>query len=72
MPKNTPLALYIGVLSFVFGFAVVWYIFWLAGLSLIGVIVCIFLRLWDRHTETFLSPDEIAKIEKEARAPCQS
>ncbi|HEX2583343.1 MAG TPA: cbb3-type cytochrome c oxidase subunit I [Chlamydiales bacterium] len=67
MPKNTPLGLYAGVLSFFFGFAVVWYIFWLALVSLIGILACILIRLWDRHTETFLSPEEIARIESETR-----
>jgi cytochrome o ubiquinol oxidase subunit 1 len=67
MPKNTPLALFIGVFSFIFGFSLVWHIFWLAIFSLICALICIFKRLWDRDTETYLSSDEIAKMEKEAR-----
>ncbi len=66
LPKNTPLALYAGVLSFFFSFAVVWHILWLALIGLVGAVSCIFVRLSDRHTETFLSPEEIAKIEAEA------
>jgi cytochrome o ubiquinol oxidase subunit 1 len=67
MPKNTPLGLYTGVFGFFFGFAAVWHIVWLAAGSSIGMLVCILIRLSDRHTETFLSPEEIAKIETEAR-----
>ena len=68
MPKNTPLGLYIGVFSFFFGFAAVWYIVWLAVVSAVGVVACLIVRLMDRHTETFITPEEIERIEKECRA----
>ena len=63
MPKNTPLALFAGIFSFIFGFSIVWHIFWLSLVSLVSTLVCIFIRLWDRHTETFLSPEEVARME---------
>lgn len=67
MPKNTSLGLYIGVLSFCFGFAVIWYIWWLALLSAIGMVVCVLIRLCDRHTETYVSIEEVKRIETETR-----
>ena len=65
MPKNSAYGLYIGALSFVFGFALVWYIYWLAAVSLIGALACVFLRLSEEHTEYLLKAEEIRKIEAE-------
>ena len=67
LPKNTPFGFIIGVLSFVVGFSLVWHIFWLAALATLGAIGCLLIRLWDHNTETYLSPEEVARIEKEAR-----
>ena len=39
LPKNTPMGLYIGILSLIFGFAMTWHIFWLAIVSFVGIIV---------------------------------
>ena len=36
MPKNTAKGFIIGVLAFLFGFAMIWYIWWLAVLSALG------------------------------------
>jgi len=63
MPKNTGQGFNIGVLSFFFGFAVIWYIWWLALLSIIGIFACLFYRLFDRHTETYVSVEEVERIE---------
>lgn len=63
MPSNTPYGFYIGALSFVFGFAVVWYMFYLAALSGLGILTCIVLRLYEKKTDYYVSVDEIKKIE---------
>jgi len=65
MPKNTPFGLYIGGLSFVFGFAMIWYMFWLAALSFIATLVCIIWRLSDDDTDYYVTAKEVAKIEAE-------
>jgi cytochrome o ubiquinol oxidase subunit 1 len=63
MPKNTAIGLYIGVLSFLFGFAMTWYMFWLAILSLIGIVVCMVVRLSDEEPEYTISAEEMEKME---------
>ena len=63
MPKNSPYGLLIGALSFVFSFAIIWYIWWLALVSLVAMLAGIIIRLFERHTEYTVSVDEIAKIE---------
>ncbi len=68
MPKNTPFGFYIGALSFVFGFAMVWYIFWLAILTMVMMIVAVIIRLSDDRTDFYVNADEVAKIEARHRA----
>jgi cytochrome o ubiquinol oxidase subunit I len=63
MPKNSGLGIYIGAFSFLFGFAMIWYIWWLAIVGLIGVIACIIRRLNDPHTEMHISAAELAQME---------
>ncbi len=63
MPKNTPMGIYIGVLSLTFGFAIIWYISWLAICSFIAIVVCVILRLVDDHTDYYVPAEEVQKIE---------
>lgn len=65
MPKNSPHGVFIGVLSFLCSFAIIWYIWWLAIVSLLGIIVCLMLRLSETHTEFTLSAAEVGRIEAE-------
>ncbi len=67
MPKNCSLGVYIGALTFLLGFAMVWHIWWLACVGLIGNIVCVVIRGSQDHTEYELSVDEIKGIESEMR-----
>lgn len=45
LPSNTGMGIYIAVLCFVAGFALIWHIWWLAALGAIGVVVCIIVRV---------------------------
>lgn len=65
MPKSTPLGMYIGVLSFFFGFALIWQIVWMGIGSALGMLICVIIRLCDRHTDTYVSVEEIKRIEAE-------
>jgi len=64
MPKNTGMGIYISIFAFLFGFAIVWQIIWLAIVGLVGSIVCIILRSLDEHTEYELTAEEVEKMEK--------
>lgn len=66
MPKNTAAGFYIGVLSFLFGFGMVWYMFWLAGLSALGIIICIICRLYEAEPDYYVPVSMIEKIEGKA------
>lgn len=63
MPKYTPIPMFIGMFSLVFGFAVVWYITWLTVLSFLGILTCLIIRLINDHTEYVIPASEVERIE---------
>lgn len=63
MPKNSSLGVYMGIFSFLFGFGLIWYMWWLAILGTIGLIACIIAHLYEKHPGYHLTPEEVAKIE---------
>jgi len=63
MPKNTPIGLYMGIFSFLLGFGLIWYMYWLAVVGVLGIIVCCIIRLADKHPDYYITPEEIEKIE---------
>lgn len=69
MPRNTPIGLYIGLLSLVFGFAMTWYMFWLAILTGLGILVCMIIRLWGHDEHDIIKASEVERIEKSLRRP---
>ncbi len=65
MPRPTSLALLIGLVSAVLGFALVWHIWWLAATSLLGIVAALIMRSNDRETEYRVTAREIARMERE-------
>ena len=63
IPKNTPAGLYIGGLSFVTGFSIIWHIWWLAAVGLIGIITTMIIHLCNDDTERTVTVAEIEKTE---------
>jgi len=68
MPKNTAAGFYVGLASFVFGFAIVWYIWWLAALSFIGILVALIARIYQKEVDYHVSAQEVAYIESQSKA----
>lgn len=66
MPKNTAIGLYIGVLSFLFAFGIIWYMFWLSWITGIAIIGCLIARLYEKETEYYVLASEVEQIEKKA------
>jgi cytochrome o ubiquinol oxidase subunit 1 len=74
MPRNSPFGPILGGLAFVFGFAVVWYIWWLAVLAAGLIALWIAIRSSNDETDTVMSAAGVAAIEDRrfadlARAP---
>ncbi|MBO9724116.1 MAG: cytochrome o ubiquinol oxidase subunit I [Novosphingobium sp.] len=68
MPRNTAAGFLIGAFGFVMSFAVIWHIWWLAGLGLIGMIGSFIARSYDRDIDYYVPADEVARIEAERHA----
>jgi cytochrome o ubiquinol oxidase subunit 1 len=67
LPKNTPLPIMIAFMSFLFGFGIVWHIWWLAGVALLTIITLIIVRSTDEEPEYILPAAEVARIETVSR-----
>ncbi|WP_417527739.1 cytochrome o ubiquinol oxidase subunit I [Marinomonas shanghaiensis] len=65
MPKNTKAGIIIGALITAFGFAMIWHIWWLAIVGLVGSIVTFVARAYTSDVDYYVQPDEIAQIENE-------
>ena len=63
MPRNTGVGVAMGAFTFAFGFAMIWYIWWLAVVSLIDLLVTVVMRANDENVDYTLSADEVARIE---------
>ena len=62
MPKNTARGLLTGAFAFLFGFAMVWYIWWLAILSVLGIIFTLIARTSDDDTHYVVPAAEVVGI----------
>ena len=65
MPKNTPMGIYLAGFIFLFGFSLVWHIFWLTAVSLIGAVVIFIIRSMDEETEYIIPAKEVERMDKE-------
>lgn len=65
MPKNTSISVFIGGFSFLFGFAMIWHIYWLGLVGLLGVILSVIIRISSDNTEYIVPAAEIERIENE-------
>ena len=64
MPKNSGLGVYLGATSLIFGFGLVWHMWWLALLGALFTILCIAARAFNERTEYVLTAEQVARIEK--------
>ena len=63
MPKNTGIGFIMSGFIFIFGFAMIWHIFWLALASIILSVITLIIRSWDYDIDYYLTADEIKKHE---------
>lgn len=65
LPKNTPLALMVAVFAFIFGFAMVWHIWWLGGIGLVGAITVIIIRTSSENNDYKISASRLRRLENQ-------
>jgi len=59
LPKNSPVGMIVGVLAGMFGFSVIWHLWWLTVIMLIGIIVVIVRRTLDDDSEHHISANDL-------------
>ena len=63
MPKNVPYGVWIGICAFFFGFAMIWYMWWLAILALVGAVATVITAANNDENEYVIPAEEVKKIE---------
>ena len=63
MPKNTAVGFVMGIFAFMFSFAMVWHIWWLAIVGLTGAIFSLILRSLDYDTDYYVKASEVEATE---------
>ena len=67
VPKNSGLGVWVGGLAALFGFAVIWHLWWVAVCAIIGVIVVIIRRTYEEETEYIVSAAEANHLDTSRR-----
>jgi cytochrome o ubiquinol oxidase subunit 1 len=67
MPRNSASGLIIGLFAAAFGFAVIWHIWWLVIVGLLGVASTGIVRSFDENTSYYIPAAEVAETEARLR-----
>ena len=67
MPKNTSLGIFIAGAAFLFGFGMVWHIWWLVALGCCVIFAAIVIRAFREDTEYLITASEVADNERAIR-----
>lgn len=63
LPKNSSSGILVAGCAFIIGFALIWHIWWLAALGVIGVITTLLIRFSMTDTEYVIGAAEVAKLD---------
>ncbi len=63
LPKNSPIPVFIALGAFMFGFGIIWHMWWMVVLGLLIAVVCMLVRFMDENTGYVIPAAEIAKKE---------
>jgi cytochrome o ubiquinol oxidase subunit I len=64
VPKNTPTGVFTAFFAFVLGFALIWHIWWMAILGLLGALAVFLAQAWRTDTEILIPVEEVAALER--------
>ena len=71
MPRNTGVGVFMGLFGIVLGFAMVWHIWWMAAVGLLGMVGSFVVRAYDRDVDYWVPAAEVERIERARLAPLQ-
>ena len=66
-PRNSPAGFLAGFFATLLGFAMVWRIWWLAGVGLVGIYALVVWIAWRDEEEQEISAEEVARIDRAHR-----
>ncbi len=66
LPKNTGLGVFVGGFACAFGFAIIWHMWWLAILAVVGTIFVLVRRTFDEEVEYVVSATEAKRLDRHA------
>lgn len=64
LPKNSPAGLIIASFAFICGFALVWHIWWLAAIGLLGAVISVIVRTFNDDSEYVIPAEDIELLDK--------
>lgn len=67
LPKNSPFGLLIASAAFVFGFAIIWHIWWLTIIGFLLAVTLVIIKTSDDDSEYVIPAAEVKKLEAKAR-----
>lgn len=65
VPANNGIGFYIGVLSLILGFCLTWYIYWMALIAFMGIILCLIIQLSSKESHDTIPAEEVKQIDME-------
>jgi cytochrome o ubiquinol oxidase subunit 1 len=67
MPRNTPLGFFVAFFAVVFGFGMIWHIWWMGILGLVGILAVCTWYGWQTDVEEHITAEEIAEFDRGSR-----
>ena len=68
MPRNSPTGFMCAFFASFMGFALIWHIWWIVGLGLLGAYATFVVFAWRDREEDTIPADEVARIDRANRA----
>jgi cytochrome o ubiquinol oxidase subunit 1 len=70
MPRNSPTGFMCAFFASFMGFALIWHIWWMVGLGLLGAYATFVVFAWRDREEDIIPVDEVARIDRAHRTAC--
>jgi cytochrome o ubiquinol oxidase subunit I len=64
VPRNSPTGIVTAFFSVITGFALIWHIWWMAGVGLLGAVVTLLVSMFRAEDEVEISADEVALFDQ--------
>jgi len=64
VPRNTPVGVFIAFFAVILGFALIWRIYWLAAVGLIGAVAVALWQAWKTDREMHVPAEDVAAFER--------